>query len=296
MTGAEISATADRANGSGRATRPPAGVIARTTAIWLILAAVAASTLYPLGFILLTALRTQTDYGRNPNGLPSAFTLSNISQAWSQASIGSYALHSLIVVLCAVALIVVCAFGAAFALSQMRFRFRGPVLALIVVMMMIPSSVLMVPTFKVVLSFGLLNSYAGLVLVYAALQLPFSIYLLASFMGSIPNELVQAGRIDGATYLRAARSIVLPLAKPGIMTVITLNFLALWNELLFSLLILQNPSQRTLTVGLSQLNNVYGTDTPVVAAGLLLSMIPPLLIFVVFQRGLVRGLTAGAVR
>jgi multiple sugar transport system permease protein/raffinose/stachyose/melibiose transport system permease protein len=277
MTGAEISATADRANGSGRATRPPAGVIARTTAIWLILAAVAASTLYPLGFILLTALRTQTDYGRNPNGLPSAFTLSNISQAWSQASIGSYALHSLIVVLCAVALIVVCAFGAAFALSQMRFRFRGPVLALIVVMMMIPSSVLMV-------------------LVYAALQLPFSIYLLASFMGSIPNELVQAGRIDGATYLRAARSIVLPLAKPGIMTVITLNFLALWNELLFSLLILQNPSQRTLTVGLSQLNNVYGTDTPVVAAGLLLSMIPPLLIFVVFQRGLVRGLTAGAVR
>lgn len=272
------------------------GALLRLGAVWVILAALAASTIYPLLFLAATALRPQADYAADPAGLPGALTLDNISGAFEQAHIGTYALNSLLVVVPAVLLVTAIATLAAYALVHFELPLRRVALALVVFLMAIPPTILLIPIFKVILDAGLLNDRLGLILVYTALMAPFGIYLLASFMRSVPKELLLAAQIDGAGPLRTLRSVVIPLVGPALMALLTLNFLFLWNELLFSLVILQAEEERTIMVGIASAQGQYSKNLGVVAAGLLLSMIPPLLIFAFFQRSLARGLTAGAVK
>jgi ABC-type glycerol-3-phosphate transport system permease component len=257
---------------------------------------VAASTIYPLLFVLATALKSPVEYRENKLGVPDDLTWDNIRYAWDQAQIGAFAMHSAIAVGCSIVLIVLLASGAGYAFAHMRFPFQRASFVGVLTMMMLPTSVLMVPIFGTVQDLGLLNKYEGLVLVYTSLNLPFSIYLMASYFRGIPGELFQAARIDGASPIRAFLTIALPLVRPGLLTLATLNFLWLWNELLFSLLLLQDPSKRTLMTGLALLNGEHTTSVPLISAGLLLSLIPPLAVFALFQRNLAEGLTAGAIK
>jgi ABC-type glycerol-3-phosphate transport system permease component len=272
------------------------GRVASWVGVWLLLAMLALSAIHPLVFVALTAFRTNEDYARNPGGLPGEWTGSNIIEAVNRGNMGTYALNSLVIVAAAAALIVVFACLAAYALTQFDFPLRGSVLVAVVAMMVIPPTVLMIPIFKIVVDIGLIGTRPGLVLVYASLNLPFSIYLMTAYMRSIPREIIHAARVDGASAVRTLWSIVLPLVRPALLTLVTLNFLILWNELLFSLLILQEDEKRTLMVGVALLQGEFRTDIGAVASGLLLSMIPPVLIFALFQRDLARGLTSGAVK
>ncbi|MBS1676469.1 MAG: carbohydrate ABC transporter permease [Actinobacteria bacterium] len=281
--------------------RSPSRVLAllrqgKSAAVWLCLVAVAASALYPIFFLFSTALRTKADYEASPGGFPQALTTDHVSEAFSAVHFGSYALNSLLVVVPAVAIIAVLSSLASYALIHFNFPLRKGALVLVVLLMAVPPAVILIPIFKVILDAGLLNDRLGLILVYAALNLPFSIYLLASFMKAVPSELLNAAKIDGAGALRTLWSVVLPLVRPGLLTLLTLNFLFLWNEFLYSLVLLQTEGNRTIMVGIAQLQGRFAKDYGLISAGLLLSMIPPLLIFVFFQRDLARGLTAGAVK
>lgn len=264
--------------------------------VWLFLAAVAASALYPLYFILSTALRTRAEYASSPAGLPKHLTTSNFSQAFSNVHIGHLAVDSLAVVVPAVVLITVISTLAAYALAHFDFPLKKTTLVFVVALMALPPTALLIPVFKIIVEAGLLNKRLGLILVYTALNVPFSIYLLASFMRSVPTELLKAAKIDGAGPLRTLWSVVIPLVRPGLLTLVTLNFLFLWNELLFSLVILPGEQNRTIMVGLAEFAGRAEQNLTVVSAGLLLSMVPPLIVFLFFQRSLVRGLTAGAVK
>lgn len=269
---------------------------AKSGAVWLCLAALAASALYPLFFLASTALRPTEDYRASPGGLPGSLTTDHVTEAFNAVHFGTYALNSLMVVVPAVLIIAVLSCFAAYALVHLDFPLGKFALVLVVALMAVPPAVILIPVFKVILDAGLLNQRLGLILVYAALNLPFSIYLLASFMRSVPTELLNAAKIDGAGALRTLWSVVLPLVRPGLLTLLTLNFLFLWNEFLFSLVILQTDENRTIMVGIAQLQGRFAKDYGLISAGLLLSMIPPLLIFAFFQRDLARGLTAGAVK
>lgn len=265
-------------------------------AVWLIFAALAASTLYPLFFLTATAVRTTDDYRDSPAGLPQDLTFENIDLAFSEVEVGRLAINSLMVVVPAVIIITVVACLAAYALVHFSFPLRRTALVVVAALMALPPVAILIPIFKVVLDADLLNDRLGLILVYTALLLPFSIFLLASFMRSVPVELLNAAMIDGAGTLRRLWSVVIPLVRPGLLTLVTLNFLFLWNEFIFSLVILQSEANRTIMVGLSQFEGHGDKNLGIVAAGLLLSMIPPLLIFLFFQRDLARGLTSGAVK
>ena len=292
-------------NGAGVTTHLPArsrageralGRTVRMAVVWLIFLTLALSTIYPLLFLTSTALRPKDDYAANPAGLPGELTLDNVSGAFQQAHIGTYALNSLLVVVPAVLLATVLATLAAYALTHFEIPLRRTALVIVVVLMAIPPTILLIPVFKVVLEAGLLNDRLGLILVYTALMLPFGIYLLASFMRSVPRELLLAAQIDGAGPLRTLWAVVIPLVRPALLTLLTLSFLFLWNELLFSLVILQTEEHRTIMVGIAQAQGQFQKNLGVVSAGLVLSMIPPLLIFAFFQHSLARGLTAGAVK
>jgi ABC-type glycerol-3-phosphate transport system permease component len=279
--------------------RSPARAVGRTAklvGVWLIFATLALSTLYPLVFLTLTSFRTNEDYLRSPIGIPQAWTLDNVEEAFVTREMAHYALNSLIVVVAAVLLLTLVSCLAAYALTHFQFPLRRTTLFVVVAMMGLPPTVLMIPIFKAILDVGLLNTRLGLVLVYTSLNLPFSIYLLTSYMRSVPRELLNAAEIDGAGPARMLWSVVVPLIRPGLLTLATLNFLFLWNELLFSLLILQDEGARTIMVGIAQFQGRYITDLGALAAGLLLSMLPPLLIFALFQRDLARGLTGGAIK
>lgn len=275
---------------------PGLGRTMKMVGVWLIFATIALSTIYPLFFLTSTALRPQADYNANPAGLPGALTLDNVTGAFEQAHIGQYALNSLLVVVPAVLAIAVLATLAAYALVHFDIPLRRTALVIVVLLVAVPPTILLIPIFKLILDAGLLNTRLGLILAYTALFLPFAIYLLASFMRSVPKELLLAAEIDGAGPLRILWSVVVPLIRPALLTLVTLNFLFLWNELLFSLVILQDEAHRTIMVGIAQAQGQFQKNLGVVAAGLLLSMIPPLLIFAFFQRSLARGLTAGAVK
>lgn len=281
-----------------RAKKPLSSLLRRGggLAVWLFLAALAASALYPLLFLTSTALRTADDYKASPGGLPKELTTDNLAEAFSSVHIGTLALNSLAVVVPAVLLITAISCLAGYALVHFEFPLRKSALVFVVALMALPPTALLIPIFKIVLDAGLLNQRLGLILVYSAINLPFSIYLLASFMKSVPSELLNAAKIDGAGALRTLWSVVLPLVRPGLLTLVTLNFLFLWNEFLFSLVILQTEANRTIMVGIAQFQGQFEKNLGIISAGLLLSMIPPLLIFAFFQRDLARGLTAGAVK
>lgn len=282
----------------------PAGQVAglvrrkkiRLVPAWMILAGLAASTIYPILFVAFAAFKTRPAYARDPVLPPSQPTLSNLVQAWTGAQVGTFVVNSVIVVSASVALVLVIACLAGFAFAHIRFPFRTVGLVGVLGLMLLPPSVLMVPLFRTVQQVGLLDSYLGLILVYAGLNTPFSIYMMSSYFRNVPSELFEAARVDGASTFRVFRSIALPLARPAVLTLITLNFLWLWNELLFSLLILQSESKRTLMVGLALLQGEHTSSVPLLAAGMLISLVPVLLVFAFFQRNLAEGLTAGALK
>jgi multiple sugar transport system permease protein len=185
---------------------------------------------------------------------------------------------------------------AGFAIAHLRFPGRAILLIGIIGLMAVPAAVLMIPLYRTVGQLGLIDTYPGLILTYAALNLPFSIYLVASYGAGLPREILEAARVDGAGLWATFRRIAVPLSYPALATLVTLNFLWLWNELLFGLLILQDPAKRTLQVGLATLQGQHTTPIPLLAAGLLVSLGPVLIVFFASQRNLARGLTAGAVK
>lgn len=267
-----------------------------STPIIIILCGLAFTAIYPFVFVVFTAFKKNQDFVGDASGPPPDWTFENIRYVWNEAHIGSYVVHSLIVVTASVLLIGAVSCLAGYAFAHLRFPLRRVGLLAMIGLMLVPGAVLMVPLFRVIFQLGLLNEYQGLILLYTTVSLPFNIYLMTSYFEKVPPQLLQAARIDGASELATFRTVALPLARPGLMTLFTLNFLGLWNELLFSLLILNDESKRTLMTGLALLDGQYTTATPTLAAGLLITLIPPLLVFAFFQRSLVEGITAGAVK
>jgi len=279
-------------------TSPPRviGRRVRAGAVVALLWALAFTTLYPFIFVLMTSVRTDADYTASPTGILQSFTWSNISYAWNESGLRDDVVNSVIIVVVAVVLLSIVAAMAGFALAHLKVPLGKSLLGVSVACMIIPPSVLMIPIFQVVQDLSLLNQRLGLILVYVSLNLPFSVYLMTTYMRAVPKQLFEAARVDGAGALRSLVFVAIPLARPALATLATLNFLTLWNELLFSLILLQDGKQHTLTVGIASAQGRFLTSVPSVAGGLIFSIIPPLLVFVFFQRDLVRGLTAGAVK
>jgi len=266
-------------------------------ALATVLAAVSVTTIYPLVFMLFTGLKSNQEYiMRNQYGPPRAPTLVNFGNAWVHGKMGHYVRNSaLVVVSSVIASWVVCSL-AAYALAHLRFPGRRAMFYAILGSMIIAPQVIIIPLHAMLMHLDLLNKHLGLILVYVTFATPFGTYLLTSYFRSVPAELVEAAQVDGANHLQILWRIMVPIAKPALLTLGILNFLWMWNELLFSLLILQDDSVRTLMVGVANLRGQYTTNIPLMSAGLLLAAAPVLLVFFIFQAQLTKGMTIGAVK
>jgi ABC-type glycerol-3-phosphate transport system permease component len=266
-------------------------------ALWIIavpMAILALSCVYPVFFAINNALKSNKGYILDRFGVAMQPTLDNFVQAWTRSHLNEYFLNSVIVTIGAVALLLVVSSLAGFALAVLRFPYRKTIFIVILASLMIPVQVVLVPFYQTIIGLGLLNTHAGLIISYTAFFLPFSVYLMTSFYSGLPRELVEAARIDGAKLLQVWWHVMLPMGKPALITLGILNTLYCWNDVLISLLVLQD--QRTLMVGIAALRGEYTTNVPLLSAGIVLAAAPIVIIYIVFQRQIVSGIAVGAVK
>ena len=258
------------------------------------MALLALSAIYPVFFAINAALKTRKGYVLDRFGITTDPTFANFSQAWNQSRLSEYFYNSVVVTVGAVLVLLVVASMAGFALAILRFRGRKIIFITILVSLMIPVQVVLVPFYRTMIGLNLIDSRPGLIIAYTAFFLPFSVYLMTAFYARLPRELFEAAQIDGANLLKVWWHIMLPMGKPALVTLGILNTLYCWNDVLISLLVLQD--QRTLMVGIAALRGEYTTNVPLLAAGICLAAAPIVIIYVIFQRQIVNGIAVGAVK
>jgi raffinose/stachyose/melibiose transport system permease protein len=264
--------------------------------IFIGLLLVALTIVYPLFFLLSSAFRTKLDYQRAPFGWPTEFTARNFIVLWNNYGIGPAAMHSIVVVGISLSLVVVLATSAGYAMAKLPVPGTKYINASFVSVMLIPSQVLIIPIYLLLSRIGLVGDFSGLVLVYVATGLPFAVFFLTLSFRSIPDEVLEAARIDGAGFFRTLFSIVLPMGSASIATLAVLQFLGMWNELLFAYILLPDDTKRMLTPALAQIGGRYVSDQPLVSAGLIITALPPILLLGFASKYVMRGLAAGVSR
>jgi raffinose/stachyose/melibiose transport system permease protein len=293
VTSAPLRAPA-RFKRSRRGVRRRLGLLRGVSLVGMIL--LAASALFPIYFMLSNAFRTQADWVNSKLGLPTTFSLDAFRRAWVGAEIPTYFRNSVIVVSITVVLSVVLATTAGYSFSKLRWRGRRFGFLFSLSWMAIPPLLLMVPIYVEMVNLGIIDTYWSVILLYTALNLPFNIYLMTTFFRQLPDELLEAARIEGASVHQIFLRVMVPMARPALAMLCIFNFLWAWNEFVFALLLLQSDSSKTLTVGVLQLQGRFNTDYPALMAGLFLAALPVIGVYLVFQRHLVRAVAAGALK
>jgi raffinose/stachyose/melibiose transport system permease protein len=265
------------------------GVLGRHA--FLIIVCLAA--LYPLWFIASTALRSNADYQLDPTGLPTHPTFGSLRAMLLDQPLLRWMWNSFLVTISAVALSTLVALLAAYAAAFGRFRGHRIFLSTSVALMVVPPITLVVPMFVLMVDTGWINHLQSVIVFYTGLLVPFAIFFLANFFRTVPQELLEAARVEGAGPFTVLRRVVLPLSGAATFTLIVVQAIWVWNELLIALLFLQDENSRTLIAGLTQFQGRFTTNQPLVLAGALLSIIPIVVIYLAGQRFFVRGLTAG---
>lgn len=261
-------------------------------AVWAIL------VVLPLLWAALTAFKSDQEIFTSPWSLPTTWRFENFARAWTVGNIGTYFVNSLIVVVCATALVMLLGAMTAYVIARYSFPGRDVLYYAFVAGMAFPIILVLVPLFLVVRNLGLLNTYPGLILVYTAYALPFTVFFLVGFFRTLPGSLIEAALLDGCSHAGVFFRIMLPLAKPGIISVGIFNFLGLWNQYMLPLVLNADPQRYVLSQGLAVLaaNQGYRSDWSALFAGLVIAILPVLAVYVVFQRRIQEGLAVGAFR
>jgi ABC-type glycerol-3-phosphate transport system permease component len=264
--------------------------------IFIGMCVVAATIIYPLFFILVTSLRTNAEYKGDPFGLPEVWTFDNYITLWNQYGVGRAFMNSLFVAVTSVVIILVVASLAGYALAKLPVFGSKYFTASFVSVMLIPGPVLIIPIYLVLARLGVVGDFSGLILVYVATGLPFAIFFLTLTFRAIPDEILEAARVDGAGFFRTLWSIVGPMGASGLATLAVLQFLGAWNELIFALIILPNEQLRLLTPTLASIGRRFVTDQPLTSAGLFITALVPLLLLAFASKYIMRGLQVGLSR
>ncbi|XOK59191.1 carbohydrate ABC transporter permease [Paenibacillus elgii] len=253
-------------------------------------------SLYPIVLMLLSSFKTNIDIFKNPIGLPKAWSMAAYKKLLDQLPYFDYFWNSLTVSVVSVALILLFGSLASFYIARYPFRWNPALFFFFLLGMMIPVKLGIVPLFMLMKNLGLMNTVTSLILMYTAIGIPMSVLILTGFFRTLPKELEEAGRIDGCSDLRLLLSIVAPLMRPALGTVMIMNFITVWNDFFFPLIFIQDEVKKTIPVGMLTLFSEYSTDWSVLFAGLTLSSLPMIVLFALSSRQFMDGMTAGAVK
>ena len=266
------------------------GVAIFFACIWLVL------TLTPFFFMIINSFRKQFDMlQQGVFHLPDPWFFDNYVNVVSHGFFG-YFLRSVIVVAISLVLMLAISAFAAYPLARMSFKLNPFIYALIVAMMSVPMHVTLIPIFKLTTSVGLYDSLGSLIGPYVAFALPMSVFILTAFMKTIPKEVEESAEIDGCNRYQNFFVMILPLSKSGLATLSIYNGVSMWNEFAFANTLLQSPEVKTLPLALGQFKGEHSLDIPMILAVLTLSVLPMIILFIIFQDKLIKGMMAGAVK
>lgn len=260
------------------------------------LVVVAAVFFFPLVWMVLSSFKTNSEIFRSPFALPTSIDFGQWITAWEVGNIGQYALNSVIATGTSVLAILAFSSAAAFAFSRYRFRFKGVLLGMLSLGLVLPLQSYFIAQSTIFRDLYLTDTRLALIIPYTAMGIPLATYLLKVYLDAVPGELFEAARIDGAGDLRMFTLIALPLLKPGIATVAVFSALNTWNEFLLALLYIQDDSLKTIPTGLLAFSSRYVTDYGLLFSALSIITLPMVVIYIVFNRQITEGITAGAVK
>lgn len=264
---------------------------------WFLIIFFAAYTLFPLIWLILASFKTNFEFLTGPAfALPEVWQIQNYINALTVAGLGRMMLNSVIVGVCATVVNAVVASMAGYCISRFRFKGRENLFLLFTVGILVPLNALMVPYFVIINKLGLYNTYGGMILLYTAIGIPMSTVIIRGLMDSIPLEIEEAAYIDGCGFFGRFFHVVLPLARTGIVTAATFEFLTCWNEFVFANLIVSSDKLRTIQVGIRYFTNQFSTDYVSMYAAIVISIVPSILGYVIFQEQIISGMTSGAVK
>ena len=264
---------------------------------WILILFFAAYTLFPLIWLVVSSLKTNFEFlAGSPFALPARPQWVNYTNALTVAGLGRMLFNSVFVGLSATVVNIIVASMGAYCISRFRFKGREKIFTLFTAGILVPLNALMVPYFVIITKLGLINTYGGMILLYTAIGIPMSTFLIRGLMDSIPMELEEAAYIDGCGFFGRFFHIILPLSRTGIVTAATFEFLTCWNEFVFANLLVSSEKLRTIQVGIRYFTNQFSTDYVSMYAAIVISIVPSIIGYILFQEQIIAGMTSGAVK
>jgi raffinose/stachyose/melibiose transport system permease protein len=254
-----------------------------------------AFTGYPFLYMVATSFKTQEQFFMDPFSLFGSIQFSNYALAF-QKGLAGYVFNSIIVTVVAVALTVLISALASYPLSRLKFRLNKTLFLLFVSGMMLPIHSTLIPIFILTKNMGLIDSVPALFGPYVAFSLPISIFILTQFMSELPREVEEAAEIDGCSHRRIFWNIILPMLVPALATIVIYNFIHIWTEFIFALVLLSSPEHMTLPLGMQKFYGELTVNVPALMAALTLASLPILLVYFLAQEKIVTGLAGGAIK
>jgi raffinose/stachyose/melibiose transport system permease protein len=270
--------------------------IVAKTAKWGVLLVFLLLTLIPLLWLVLSSFKNNLELQTAPFKLPAVWKVSNYEEAIRISGLPLLFVHSIIISTVSTFLNLAVTSMGAFAFARERFRFQNALLNLMLAGVLVPIIAFMVPYFKIISGLKMYDSLQGLIVTYAAINIPISLFLVTGFMRSIPHELEEAGIIDGCSFWQRYSRIVMPLSKIGLVTAGTFVFLFSWNEFIYALLLTSSMKARTLQLGIRFFKSQFITDYTSMYAAIVLTVIPSIAVYIFFHERIIKGLTAGALK
>jgi raffinose/stachyose/melibiose transport system permease protein len=261
-------------------------------ASYLLLGLVAVFYIWPLFMLVNTSMKTLPEYLKDPAGLASQITFENFTEAWELANFPQYLWNSVLYTTVATAIFVASTLFVAFPIARGYFKGSNALLTLYVVALFLPPA--LIPQFQLILNLGLYNTRIGFISLF--LINPIGMIIVVNYIKSIPRELDESAAVDGCGYLRFVFSIIFPLIRPAVATVTVLHAIGIWNELVLPTIYLSSSDKYPITRGLIVFEGVYGSNWPGIASAVIMLMLPMLILFLVLQRQIISGLTAGSIK
>ena len=272
------------------------GTLGRDGLLQIILVANTVLMLAPIVIMVMSGFKTQAEIFTQPFALPDFGNLTNYIAIWENTNFVRYLLNSVFVTGSSMVLILVLGTMAAYAIARYEFVGSAIVLLFFLAGLTLPLKLAIIPLFILMRDLGILNNQLSLIAVYVAMGLPSTVFIMTSFIRTLPSELADAARMDGASELRIMWSVMLPLARPAMVIAAIQNLVPIWNDFFFPLIFIQNDDLKTLPQGLTAFMGEYVTNFGVLYAGLTLSAAPIIVVYIILSRQFINGMTQGAIK
>jgi ABC-type glycerol-3-phosphate transport system permease component len=251
-------------------------------------------TVTPLIWTVAGAFKTNFEILSDPFSIPKSFDFNNIIQAWELGNFKTYFFNSAFITFFSMVLVIITACPAGYAFAQMKFKGNNVLFYLFILGLAIPVQAIIIPIFYQLKAMGMINTLTGVTLVSTSLALPFSIFLMRNSFKDVPSQLREAAFVDGASEWKTYFSVMLPLAKPAVVALLVFTFMHIWNDFLLPLVLLIDDSKYTIAVGLYSFQGEFASDYGIIFGGTLISMIPSIIVYLIFQRQFIEGMANGA--